>query len=89
MQVYGRRAEKRLLWLTFSAIAESENRAAEIAIGPAVGRPDWNDLRNTGCVKQLCRRSPCRRWFHAQSTSHQRDENRLPRPVESVIWDGF
>ena len=48
VQVYGRRAEKRLLWLTFSAIAESVNRASEIAIGPAAGLPEWNDLRN-GC----------------------------------------
>ena len=46
VQVYGRRAEKRLLCLTFSAIVEPINRVAEIAIGPAAGRPEWNALRN-------------------------------------------
>ena len=48
VQVYGRRAEKRLLCLTFSAIVEPEIRAAEIAIGPASGYPEWNASRN-GC----------------------------------------
>ena len=46
VQLYGRRAEKRLLCLTFSAIVEPINRVAEIAIGPAAGRPEWNALRN-------------------------------------------
>ena len=53
MQVYGRRAEKRLLWLTFSAIEEPENRASEIAIGPAAGLPEWNGLHNDPYANQI------------------------------------
>ena len=48
VQLYGRRDEKRLRRLTFSAIMGSESRAAEIAIGPAAGRPGRPAGRN-GC----------------------------------------
>ena len=50
---------------------------------------NWLGLRKRCCANRLCRQSPCRRWFRAQGTVHQRDENRLLRLMESVIWDGF
>ena len=46
-------------------------------------------LRKLYCANRLCRLSPCRRRFHTQGTVHQRDENRLLRLMESIIWDGI
>ena len=60
VQLYDRRAEKRLLWLTFSAIVEPEIRAAKIAIWLTPRITTRTNSRNGCCANQIRNRNAVR-----------------------------